>query len=77
MVEKTSGGSVWTADNTCGRREAVDERGEQPEEQPNRLGITIDSKRPRAWPKRQRGRNGERKRKRDWQDRVVKVLYTW
>ena len=27
---ETLGGSVWTTDHTCGRREAVDERGEQP-----------------------------------------------
>ena len=38
---------MWTAD-TCGRREAVDERGEQPEGQLNRLAMTIGSKRPRA-----------------------------
>ena len=34
MVEKTHGGSVWTADHSCGRREAVDESGEQPEGRP-------------------------------------------
>ena len=28
---------MWTADHTCGRREAVGKSGEQPEEQPNRL----------------------------------------
>ena len=50
---------VWTADRTCGRREAVDESGEQPEGRPNRPATTTGSKRPRAQPKRQRERNGE------------------
>ena len=50
---------MWTADHTCGRREAVDESGEQPEEQPNRLETMMRSERPRALPKRQRGRQGE------------------
>ena len=53
------GGSVWTADHTWGRREAVDECGEQPEGQPNRLAFTIGSNRPRAQPERQRRRSGE------------------
>ena len=49
----------------CGQRtthadsETVDESGEQPEEQPNRLETVTGSKRPRALPKRQRRRNGE------------------
>ena len=50
---------MWTADHTCGRREAVDESGEQPEEQPNGLETMVGSERPRALPKRQSGRNGE------------------
>ena len=28
--------------HTCGRREAVDEHGEQPEEQPNRLAMMVE-----------------------------------
>ena len=51
---------MWTTDHTCGRREAVDEHGEQPEGRPNRPVMKIGSKRPRAWPKRQRGRNGKK-----------------
>ena len=43
----------------AGRSDAVDESGEQPEGQPNRLATTTGSKRPGALPKRQRGRNGE------------------
>ena len=39
---------MWTADHISRRREAVDERGEQPEGQPNRLAMTTGSKRPRA-----------------------------
>ena len=66
---------MWTADHTCGRREAVDESGEQPEGQPNRFGMTIGSKRPRASPKRQRGRNGERERERDKPDNAMTALY--
>ena len=59
---------MWTADRTCGRREAVDESGEQPEEQPNRLETMTGSERPSALPKRQRGRqreerNGSKKRR--------------
>ena len=42
-----------------GRREGVDESGEQSEGQPNRPATTTGSKRPRALPKRQRERNGE------------------
>ena len=49
------GGSVSTTDRTCGRREAVDECGEQPERQPNRLEMAILSKRPRC----RRGRGGQ------------------
>ena len=49
---------MWTADHTCGRREAVDESGEQPEEQPNRPETVTGSERPRALSKRQRGRQG-------------------
>ena len=52
---------MWTVDHTCERREGVDESGEQPEEQPSRLATTTGLKRPRALPKRQRGRNGEEK----------------
>ena len=33
---------MWTADHTCGRREAVDESGEQPEEQPNRPVMMVE-----------------------------------
>ena len=66
---------MWTADR--GRRAAVDECGEQPEGQPNRLALTIGSKRPRAQPKRQRERNGEGERERDIPDNAVKALYTW
>ena len=50
---ETLGGSVRTADQISRRREAVDERGEQPEGQPNRLAMTAGSKRPGAQPKRQ------------------------
>ena len=39
---------MWTADRTCGRREAADESDEQPEEQPNRLETVTGSKKPRA-----------------------------
>ena len=46
-------------DHTCGRREAVDEPGEQPEKLPNRLMMTTESKRPGVLPKRQKERNGE------------------
>ena len=45
---------MWPADRTCERREGVDESGEQPEGQPNRLAMMTGSKRPRALPKRQR-----------------------
>ena len=50
--------SERTAERTCGRREAVDEPGEQPEGRPNRPAMTTGSKRPRAQLKRQRERNG-------------------
>ena len=50
---------MLTADHACGLRETVDESGEQPEGQPNRLAMMIGSRRPRAQPKRQRVRNGE------------------
>ena len=53
------GGSVWTADHTCRRREAVDKSGEQQEGRPNRPAMDTGSKRSRAQPKRLRGRNGE------------------
>ena len=53
---------MWTADRTCERREGVDESGEQPEGQPNRLVMTTGSKRPGAQPKRQRERRGERRK---------------
>ena len=56
---KTHGGSDRTADHTCGRREAVDESGEQPAEQPEGLETMTRSERPRALPKRQRERQGE------------------
>ena len=46
---------MWTADHTCG---AVDESGEQPEEQPNRLETVTGSERPRVLPK-QRERKGK------------------
>ena len=42
---------MWTADHISRRREAVDESGEQPEKQPNRLAVMTGSKRPRALPK--------------------------
>ena len=54
----------------CGQRttladgEAVDESGEQPEGQPNRLATMAGSKRPRASPKRQRRRTGMKRKKR-------------
>ena len=68
---------MWTADHTCGRREAVDESVEQPEEQPNRLAMMTRSKRPRALPKRQRVRNGEEKREeKDRTNSAVKTLCT-
>ena len=57
MVEKS------TVDPACAAKEESAKSGEQPEEQPNRL--PIGSKRPRVEPKRQRGRNGERERRRD------------
>ena len=53
------GGSVWTADHTCRRREAVDESGEQPEGRPSRSAMETGSQRSRAQPKGQRGRKGE------------------
>ena len=57
---------MWTADHTCGRREAVDESGEQPEGQPNRLAMTPGSKkRPRAKPKRQEGGDVGKKKGRE------------
>ena len=52
---KTHGGSVWTADHTCGRREGVDESGEQPEGRPNRPAMKTGSNRPSVKPKRQKG----------------------
>ena len=52
---------MWTADHTCGRCEAVDENGEQPEEQPNRLE-TNDGGRRDPEPCR-RGRGGDREKK--------------
>ena len=76
LVEKTHGGSVWTADHTCGRREAAGESGEQPEEQPNRLETMMGSDRPSVKPKRQRGRNGERTRKKTKRECAVKTLCT-
>ena len=39
---------MWTTDHTCGLREAVDERGQQPEGPPSGLAMMIESKRPRA-----------------------------
>ena len=45
---------MLTADRTSGRRETVDESGEQPEEQPNRLETVVGLRRPRE-PKRLRG----------------------
>ena len=38
--------SVWTAERTCGRREAVDESGEQPEGLPNRPAMTTGRRDP-------------------------------
>ena len=68
---------MWTADHTCGRREAVDESGEQPEEQPNRFVTMKGSKRPRVLPKRQRGRSGEEKKEeKDRTNSGVKILCT-
>ena len=51
--------------------EAVDESGEQPEEQPNRLVTMKGSKRPRVLPKRQRERRGEEKKRRERQKQTV------
>ena len=53
---------MWTADHTCGRREAVDESGEQPEEQPNgaRDGERVEETQSFAG----RGRGGEVGKKR-------------
>ena len=65
---------MWTTDHTCGRREAVDESGEQPEEQPNRLVTMKGSKRPRVFPKRQRERQGEEKK--DRTNSAAKTLCT-
>ena len=72
MVEKRLVDPCGTADHTCGRREAVDERGEQP----NRLAMTIGSKRPRAWPKNLRVTNGGRERERNRPDNAMQALYT-
>ena len=52
---------MWTADHTCGRREGVDETGEQQEGQPNRLATMTGSQRPGALPKRQRGEKMEKR----------------
>ena len=61
--------------HTCGRREAVDESGEQPEGQPNRLGMMAGSKRPRALPKRQSERNEEEKDRTNSENTLHIVLY--
>ena len=55
---------MLTTGHTCGRREAVDKSGEQPEGQPNRLATMTGSKRPRVLPKRHRERRGEEERDR-------------
>ena len=67
---------MWTTDHTNGRREAVDEHGEQPEGQPYGLAMTTGSKRPRVWLKRQRGRNGKGDKEKDRPDNAVKTLCT-
>ena len=67
---------MWTADRTCERREGVDESGEQPEGQPNRLVMTTGSKRPGAQPKRQRRRRGEEERERDRPENATQTLCT-
>ena len=76
VLAVTHGGFVWTADHTCGRREAADESGEQPEGQPNRLTTMTGSKRPGSLPKRQRGRRGEEERERDRQGNAMETLCT-
>ena len=67
---------MWTADHTCGRREGVDESGEQPEGRPNRLAVTTGLKRPGAWPKRQKERRGEEERERDRPDKATQTSCT-
>ena len=61
---QTHGGSVWIADHACGRREGVDESGEQPEKQPNRLATMTGLKKPGVLPKRQRREMGKKRKKR-------------
>ena len=58
---------MWTAVHTCERREGVDESGERPEGQPNRLATMTGSRRPRVLPKRQRGEKWRRKERRERQ----------
>ena len=53
---------MWTADHTCGRREAVDESGEQPEERPNRLVTVTGSERPQSFAEEAKGETGGRKK---------------
>ena len=56
------GGSESRTDRTCRRHEAVDESGDQPEGQPNRLAMTAGSKRPGAQPKRLTERRGKKRK---------------
>ena len=59
------------------RRMGVDESGEQPEKQRNRLATMKGSKRARVLPKRQRERSGEEKKEeKDRTNSAVKTLCT-
>ena len=52
------GGSVWTTDHTCGRREAVEECGEQPREPRGKRARQNGSQ-------GEKGRNGNKGRRRE------------
>ena len=67
---------MWTADHTCGRREAVDESGEQPEEQPNRL-VKERVEETQSFAEEAEGRSGEEKKEeKDRTNSAVKTLCT-